>query len=236
MLEKIKAFIEASKAAQLILVLLGGMAIGAIMYPTKHIEERLTKIHQEEIISLKEQHQKELDSEHEEYLSLAASYHQYHDESESKISSLTTQITTLKSHQKTAHYKLVKPDGTIEERDFTDTDIDESNTVVTSIQQEFKEKVDSIEKKWEKIHKDRVVQIQKEFSSKEEDYKKTIDELHKEKVVDINKKSFGIEGGILTNKDYYGHVTYDVFGPFFVGAQGQFGLSPAAGLGVGIRF
>lgn len=236
MWEKIKAFVQASKAAQLVLALLAGMAIGALFYPTKHIEERLDKLHQEEISKVKTEYQQTITNQQESIVKLTEESKEYHRVTEQKITSLTSEVSTLKSHQKTAYYKIVKPDGTIEERNFTETDIDESRTVITSIQQEFKEKVDSIEKKWEQVHKDRVTQIKKEYAAKEEEYKKTIDELHQSKVVDINKKSFGVEGGMLTSKDYYGHVTYDVFGPFFLGLQGQFGPSPAAGAGVGIRF
>jgi hypothetical protein len=236
MFEKVIAFIKASQAAQIALALLVGMAIGALFYPTKHIEERLDKLHQEEISSVKSSYEKQLQTEKENYTKLSQEYNEYHKTTESKISSLTSEVSTLKSHQKVAYYKIVKPDGTIEERQFTETDIDESKTVITSIQQEFKEKVDSIEKKWEQVHLQRVAEIKKEFAAKEEDYKKTIDQLHQEKVVDINKKSFGLEVGGLLNGNYYGHITYDVFGPFFLGAQGEFGPSSTAGLGVGLRF
>jgi len=237
MFEKVKNFIKESKPAQLVLVLILGMAIGAIFYPTKHIEERLDTLHQEEIAKIKIEHSIELSHQKEEYSKLAQESAEYHKETESKISSLVTQVTTLKSKQKTAYFKIVKPDGTVEVRRFTESELDASNTVVTSIQKEFKEKVDSIEKKWEQVHLKRVTELKKEFASKEAEYKKTIDELHQEKIVDINKKSFGIEAGGLLNGNYYGHVTYDVFGPFFLGAHSQFGTtSNTAGLGVGIRF
>ncbi len=236
MFEKVITFIKASQAAQIAVALIAGMAIGALMYPTRHIEEKLNTTHQQEIEHLKAVQSSEMTAQKEQYSKLEQETKEYHKTTESKISSLTTQVTTLKSHQKTSSYKLVKPDGTIEERNFSESDVDESQSVVTSIQQEFKEKVDSIEKKWEQIHKERVTQIEKEFASKESDYQKTIDTLQKSKVEDVNKKSFGIEAGGLSNASYYGHITYDVFGPFFLGAQGQWGNSNAAGLGIGIRF
>lgn len=236
MFNKIKTFVKENKAAQLTLALLLGMAIGAVFYPTKHIEERIDTKHQEEIATLKTQYEKSLLSQQEAYTKLSEESKEYHRVTELKISQLTSEVSTLKSRQKVTYYKLIKPDGTIEERSFTETDIDSSRTVITSIQQEFKEKIDSIEKKWEQIHLKRVSELKKEFAAKEESYKKTIDEFHSEKIVDINKKSFGIEGGGMVNGSYYGHVTYDVFGPFFIGAHGQFGTSNSAGAGIGIRF
>jgi hypothetical protein len=235
MLEKVKDVIANSKPLQGVLVLLLGVFLGAVFYPTKHIEETLTKKHQEEIAVIKEQHQKELTKEHESYVKVSDEFRSYHAESEKKISTLTTKVTNLESHQKTAYYKVVRPDGTIEIKRFSETDVSESTKVVTQIQEEFKQKVDSIENKWETIHKERVTQIQKQFDAKEQEYKKTIDEMKQTKVVDINKKSFGIEVGLLTNKDYYGHVTYDLFGPLFIGGHAQFGPEQAAGLGIGLR-
>ena len=126
-------------------------------------------------------------------------------------------------------------------RKFTESEVDESKQVVTSIQEEFKTKIASIESKWEAIHRSRVEDLRREYDSKTEEYKKKIDELEKSKVVEINKKNFGLEAGLLTNGAGYGHVTYDVFGPIFLGLHAQFGVtpgapSPAGGVGVGLRF
>lgn len=235
MLDKIKEFIANNKVAQFILIFIVGAAIGAIFYPTKHLEETLTKKHQEEIVTLNEQHSKEVKTEREKYDALSGSYKSLKTESESKLTSLSTQIHTLQSKQKTSYYKIVRPDGTIEIKKFSETDTDESSKVVTQIQQEFKQKVDSIEQKWSVIHKERVVEMQKEFDAKEQAYKKTIDEMKYTKVEDINKKSFGIEAGVLIDRSYYGHVTYDVFGPVFLGGHAQFGLNNTLGLGLGLR-
>lgn len=236
MLEQVRDFIKNSQPTQFLLVLLVGVAVGAIFYPTKHIEEREKEKHELETKTLNEQHARELSQLHETLDKTVSDSKQYRSETESKITKLTTENSTLRSRQRVSTYKLVKPDGTIEEKSFTETDVDESKQVVTSIQEEFKQKVASIETKWETIHKDRVAVLQKEFDSKEETYKHQIDELSKEKIVDINKKSFGVEAGVLTSLNYYGHATYDVFGPFFLGLHGQFGPSSAAGVGLGLRF
>ena len=236
MLDRIKQFISNSRLTQFLLVLLAGVAIGAIFYPTKHIEERERLKHEEELRKVNEQHSVELSSVTEMYTSLNASYQQYHSETEKKIFTLTQENTILKTKVKTAFYKIVRPDGTIEIKKFTESEVDESRQVITSIQEEFRQKIDSIETKWETIHKNRVENLSKEYKSKEEEYKRKITELEKSRVVDINKKSFGVEAGLLTSGNYYGHATYDVFGPFFLGLHGQFGAQSAAGGGLGIRF
>lgn len=228
-------FIKNNRLVQFLVVLLVGVAIGAIFYPTKRIEETLTKKHKEEISTLTEQHNKELKTEHDKYDALSGSYKSLKMETESKVVSLTTQIHTLQSKQKTSYYKVVRPDGTIEIKKFSETDTDESSKVISQIQQEFKQKVDSIEQKWSVIHKERVVEMQKEFDAKEQTYKKMIDELKYSKVEDINKKNLGIEAGILLDKSYYGHITYDLLGPVFLGGHAQFGTANTLGLGLGLR-
>ena len=220
-------------------VLLGGITIGALFYPTKHIEERVSMKYESEIKSLKEVHEKEVQESQDRFLKTAQDFRMYHDESERKISKLTTEVKTLQSKQKTAYYKLIKPDGTIEIKKFTESEVNESSKVVTEIQEEFNQKITSIENKWETIHKERVTKLAREFDSKEENYKKEISELKKEKITDINPKKFGVEAGILSNKDYYGHATMDLWGPIFVGVHGQMGASATSGLlgaGVGLRF
>jgi hypothetical protein len=239
MLKTIIDLIKSNQLIQFTLVFLLGITAGTIFYPSKKIEERVSQKYESEIKSLKEVHSKELQESQELFLKTAQDFKIYHDESERKISKLTTEVKTLQSKRKTAYYKLVKPDGTIDIKKFTESEVNESSKVVTEIQEEFKQKITSIENKWKTIHKERVTKLAREFDSKEESYKKEISELKKEKITDINPKKFGIEAGILSNKDYYGHATMDFWGPIFVGVHGQMDASSTSGLlgaGVGLRF
>lgn len=229
--------------AKYIAVLLIGITIGAIFYPTRHVEEKITKKYEQEISSLKESHSKEVSELNEKYTSSLKENKELHVQSEQKITKLTQEVKSLQSRQKTAYYKLIKPDGTIEIKKFTESEVNESTKVVTQIQEEFKTKVDQIETKWAEIHKERVAKLSKEFDSKESNYKKTIEELQKSKTVTVNEKRFGLEAGMMNNKDYYGHFTAGIWGPVFLGIQDEF--RPATndevaenriGLGVGISF
>jgi hypothetical protein len=224
---------------RLVGVLLIGITIGVVFYPSKRIEEKMTAKHQEEIAILKESHSKETKELSEKYTASLQENKSLKVESERKISKLSDEVKTLKAKTKVSTYKLVKPDGTIEERTFSESEVDESSRVVTSIQEEFKTKVEQIESRYAAIHTERVLAIKKQFDSKESEYKKTIDELTKSKTTTTNEKRFGIEAGITNEKNYYGHATMDVWGPTFVGVHGQVGPnnnSNNLGIGLGLRF
>lgn len=236
MFQQTKDFIKESKPTQYILILILGAVIGALFYPTKRIEERERQHYEEQLSVEKSNHSSELAQLNEKVTVAKQETLSIKMESEHKISSLTSEIKTLKSRQKTSSFKIVRPDGTIEERQFSETEIDQSSQVVTQIQEEFKQKVEAIETKWENIHKERVSSIKKDYASKEETYQKKIFDLEKSKITEINKKSFGLEAGVLLNKNIYGHATYDVLGPIFLGLHTELGVSTATGAGVGIRF
>jgi len=224
---------------RLVGVLLIGITIGAIFYPTKKIEEKITQKYEQEISSLKEVHSKEIKDTIDKYASVLQENKQLHVQTEQKITSLTSEIKSLQSKQKTSYYKLIKPDGTIEIKKFSESEVNESSKVVTQIQQEFKTKIDQIETKYASIHKERVEKLQKDFDSKESQYKKTISELTITKVTSVNQKSFSIEGGILSNKNYYGHATADLWGPVFIGIHGELNKDNndnKLGAGIGLRF
>lgn len=221
------------------LVLLVGVGLGAVFYPTSHIEETLHKKTEEEVKTLKEVHEQEIKSLKEDVTKTESEYKNFKQESDKKVSSLTTQIQTLQSKQKTSYYKLIKPDGTIEVKKFSESEVNESSKTVTSIQEEFKTKIESIEQKYATIHKQRLEEVKKDFQSKEETYKKKIEELSQTKVTDVNKKSFGVEGGYNTEKQYYLHATGDLFGPIFMGVHGetdQETKDKSIGVGLGVRF
>lgn len=221
-----------------LLVLFVGVTVGAIFYPTKHIEEKVSLKYEQEISKIKEEHLQEKTKIQEDYQERVKTVSSRLEESEKKVSQLNIQVRDLKSKQKTAYYKIVRPDGTIEIKKFTESEVSESTTVITQIQEEFKTKIAQIETKWSDIHKQRVTELQRQFDSKESEYKKTIEELQKSKVVTVNEKRFGLEVGLMSNKNYYGHASMDLWGPVFVGLQGEVGENNdnKLGIGLGLRF
>jgi hypothetical protein len=219
-----------------VLILLVGITIGVIFYPSKRMEEKLSLKYEQEITSLKEIHSKETSDLNEKFIQTNNEVKSYKMEQELKVTKLTSEIKSLQSKQKTSYFKIVRPDGTVEIKKFTENEINQSSQVITQVQEEFKQKVESIEQKWSSIHKERVLKIENEFNSKESEYKKTIEELQKSKITTTNQKRFGLETGIFTNKDYYGHISMDVWGPMYIGIIAEHGINNLLGVGTGIRF
>jgi hypothetical protein len=121
--------------------------------------------------------------------------------------------------------------------------VEQSTRTVTKIQEEFKQKIDSIEQKWSKLHEEAVTKLVKQFDSKEQEYKQTIASYEKTKTVSINEKHFGVEAGMMSDRDIYAHATMDVWGPIFIGLQGEVQYpnndnkaDNRIGAGLGLRF
>ncbi len=227
-----------NKNAQISLALLAGIAIGALFYPTKHIEERERAKYQE-IIKMSETIKETLRTKLTEQIDeLKEEKTTRIIETVQKVAKLTYQIRELKSKKKETFYKLVKPDGTIEIRTYKESEVNESTKVITSIKEEFESKVTEIEDRWKRVHTKRIKDVKKDFETKKKIYEDRIAELESEKIVDINPKTYGLEAGYLSNANYYMHSNIDVFGPVFIGvhAQTDFAGDFAAGAGVGLRF
>jgi len=221
------------------ILLLGiGVTIGVLFYPTKKITERIKTEHEEEFKMQSTIHKiltkkltLQIDSLKEEKTKLTI-------ETSQKITKLTYQVRELQSKKKETFYKLIKPDGTIEEKRFTESEVNESSQVVTKVREEFDQKVTKISERWQRVHTTRVRKLKREFDKKESTYKKTISKMESEKITDINPKKYGVELGYTADSNYYGHVNIDVFGPVFLGlhTETDFGANHTVGAGIGIRF
>lgn len=221
------------------LALMIGAAIGAIFYPTKSIEREIESKYQSKIERLESDRRYIEEKYSQELRREINSNVEYRKETNKKISSLKTENTHLKQNVKEKTLKIVKPDGTIVEETFKESETEVVSKVVTSIKQEFNEKVSSIEKKWETVHKKRVRAIidkhDKEIKQKEE----IISSYKKKETIKINHRSFAIAAGKLNDDNYYGNVSYDIFGPVFINghfeANNKFEVDKL-GVGIGLRF
>lgn len=222
-----------------ILILLVGIGVGAIFYPSKTItkEEEITL---KQKIERLETEKKNITSFFEKRLEMEIYQgKKYHEQVTKEIDSLKEENTTLKQKVSEKKFKIVRPDGTIEEQWFKDSESEVVTSTVTKIKSEFNRKVESIENKWKNMHEERVKKVK-------EDYEKKIAELReheatkttKEKI-EINKHNFGVSLGYTTEQNYFSSVTYDIYGPFFLDvhleSDKQFG-DKEIGFGVGLRF
>ena len=236
MFEGVVNFVKASRPAQFALTFLAGAIVAGVFYPTKHIETKLQKTFDQQISTLKQQHATELSTVETQYKKQVEEVTATNVQLDRRVTQLTTQVTTLKLHQKKTFYKIIHPDGTIEERASTTTDSEEEQQLAQQAQEEVTQKISEARKTITDEFTQQITTMQREWDSKEKSYKDTIATLTESKVVDINPKNLTVDVGALTNLSYYGHVTYNILGPFVFGLQGQFGSSSAAGAGLGLRF
>ena len=170
------------------------------------------------------------------YNKLQSEYSAYQSTSESKVASLNEQVSSLQSNKSTTHYKLIKPDGTVEEKDTTDDTSDSTSETVASVQQEYVQKIATLTQQMQTTSDQKVQALQATYDSQIKTYQQTISSLQETKTETINAKHYGIEAGALTGGSYFVHADADVVGPIFLGVQGQIGNSNALGAGLGLRF
>jgi hypothetical protein len=208
--------------------LLLGAAIGVVFYPSKTITERETSKLREtydlKISDIQKTHAEETKTLQNRVESEESARKTLEIETTKKVESLTQENKSLKQSSKKQKFKLVKPDGTIIEKEMEQSNSEEVSSVVTSIKEEFTNKVKSIEEKWKKVHEERIVELKKKFDQDVEKVKseqKVVEKIvEKEKIVEVNKKKLRPEIGAVYNGDDllgYLHLSYPIVGPVFIG-------------------
>lgn len=236
---------------QLVIAFVVGGFIAYSFYPTKSIEERIYEETKERFESTLEEtrsvHEKQQKKLEDRLTQEEQSSKEYREEVSRRVQSLTTENRELRQSQKKKRFKIVKPDGTIIEREYEESQSSEVSSVVTEVREEFDRKVSSIESKWKKIHRTRVEQLKKEFEEElsKKETKVIVKEkiVEKEKIVKVNEKKWRPEIGVTTDKNLYIHTTYPLWGPIFIGGGVSAGGTDMSDLnfgdgrvGVGIQF
>lgn len=232
---------------QLSLALLLGVTIGVVFYPSSRTEERERVELLESKISELEKSSLEKDSKISELSSsleeVTDEFSSYRKSASERIESLVTENSHLKTSSKKSKYKLVKPDGTVIEKEFEESETEETKTVIAEVRREFDEKIESIENKWKKIHQERVEKIREDYEKRLKEKKTEIEVVEKivekEKIVEVNSKKFKVEGGYSTDNKGYTHLSYLLWGPILVGGGFSLdfdGKNPEGRLGLGIEF
>jgi hypothetical protein len=236
MLQKVVDFIKASRPAQFAVVFFAGVILSAIFYPTKEIKESLQKTYQQQITTLQNQWADKLETQLNEYHSLSEEYYSYKTQTDAKVNDLTTQVSSLKNHTKTVVVKVVHPDGTLEEHDTTESDTDQTQQLSEQMQQEWQQKTDDAVKTATQQLQQQVTTLQQKLASQTTTNQQTNSTVTQSKTETINPKYLTLDVGLMNNMDYYGHATYNFWGPFIIGGQVQFGKTNAGGAGFGLRF
>ncbi len=229
-------YLKNSAWLRYVLVLVAGIAIGAIFYPTKRIEERLETKHREEISKITEKFKSEISSLNKELNETKSSKDEMVKQLNASITSLKTLLSESETRVHREYTKIIRVDGSVEIREITDAHSREVKAATEAVAAQWQEKLEqtktSYEAKIEKISEENKLIL----AQKETEYKASLDVLSKTKVTTINEKRFGIEAGILTTKQLYGHGTVGLWGPVTVGVHIQGPALPAVGVGVGFKF
>ena len=213
---------------RLLITFVAGIASGVLFYPTSSIvEKEKVKIKSEYELKLSELESKRS----EDILSLQNKLEtqeevnrQYTDSLIKKMDSLVTENRQLKSSKKVSRFKLVKPDGTVVEKELEESNSEEVTSILVEVKEEFTRRITAIEAKWKKIHEERILDLKKKYDEElqraREEKNKLNKESDKEIIEDNNKKKLRSEIGLsLDERDYYwyNHMSYTIFGPLFLG-------------------
>lgn len=230
--------------------LLLGAAIGVIFYPSKTITERETtkvkETYELKIHELEKTRAEEAQKFSEKLTTEESTRKTLEMETSKKLEILTQENRSLKQSSKKQKFKLIKPDGTIIEKELEQSNSEEVTSVVTQVRDEFNQKVKSLEDKWKKVHEERVAELKKKFEQDVEkirdEYKASEKTVEKEKITEVNKKKLRAEAGVAYDGDKdllgYFHLSYPVVGPVFIGG-GVSGAKTKLGeaqLGLGLEF
>jgi translation elongation factor EF-1beta len=208
-----------NRLVQLVIAFGLGMLLCTFLYPSSTSVEKIKEQYQSEIQSLKEESSKKEETYQKQTTELREQNRVIVDAYEGKMSQLRTEIRDLKVKTKETYYKIVRPDGTIEEKRISESDTEESAKIMAEVQQEYKRQLQDAQSQWEKKSAEEITSIKVSYETKIEELKKEIAKKESETTVISNKKSFGVEFGLVTGKAYYGHVTYDIWGPVFIGGH-----------------
>jgi hypothetical protein len=199
-----------------------------VFYPTKSTVERETskikETYELKISEIQKTHLEETKVLGEKIASEEASRKSLEISTSKKLEALTQENRSLKISNKKQKFKLIKPDGTILEQEMEQSNSEEVTSIISSIKEEFNQKISSIEEKWKKVHEYRISALKKKF---DQDLEKTKSEqkvvekiVEKEKIVEVNKKKFRPEVGVAYDREDimgYLHLSYPVVGPVFIG-------------------
>jgi hypothetical protein len=219
-----------NRYVQLGLVLVLGLFLGNLLKDHKVTE--IETLYKKKSELERKKFREDLAKKQEEVEASEKNYTEYKEETNTKLESLRTENYTLRQKVKKRKYKLVKPDGTIIEKEYEESDTTENSTIITSIKQEFTRKVSSIEKKWKKVHIKRLTEVKKKYTEIIKKKDEEIETLKKKEVV--NPKKFRPEVGITTDKHGYIHTTYPIWGPLIIGGGATLNKEYSGNLHLGI--
>ena len=236
------------------LAFVGGIVLTIIVYPSgsitkterSKIEEEIrssyeTKLQESESIlkSERESHQKEINSIKQETSKREL-------EMSTKINSLVTENSSLKQRTKMVTIEKIYPDGRIERKTISTSELESETQTIARIQQEADQKIKDTVDKLNEDHAKEIAEKTSDLRSKVDSLSTTLqtserllkEEREKTSSIIKNPRPFALGLGLNTDKQYTVETQYTFWGPVYLGASYDRGgiSNDRAGLSLGIRF
>ena len=189
----------------------------------KTSEEKISKLVEQnsKINEINETYAKDIQNLNTTISSKDAEFKSFKKDTEVRITELRSENFRLKQSQKKKKFKIVKPDGTIIEKEYEESSSEQVSSIVSSIKTEFNEKISLIENRWKQAYSERVVEIKKEYEQKlqteKENNSKLIEKTQKTEKISTNEKKIRLELGYSHEDAVYTHISYPILGSIFIG-------------------
>jgi uncharacterized protein YlxW (UPF0749 family) len=231
-----------------------GVGVTIVVYPSRSvsssektkIEEQLKSTYesklqqsQQELKDQKETYQKQIDS-------VTQQYTQQNLELSNKLNVLTSENSSLKQKTKMVTIEKTYPDGTIEKKTISTSELESQDQRVAQVQKEAEQKLTDTITKLKEEHSKELLQKTSELQVKidslstslKESERSLKEEQDKSKTVSSNPRPFALGLGLNTDKQYIVEAQYAFWGPVYLGGvYDKGGISnDRAGLTLGIRF
>lgn len=195
---------------------------------------------EEEISKLNKEHAKQTEVLKQEMTSQKEVY-------ETKISSLTldiqqketsyqSQIRDLRSKVKITTIKIVKPDGTIEERRVEQSETIDLTSSINEVKKEYELKLSEQLVEATREYENTIQNMSRSWTEETTKYQQEIKKLKEQYEEQKNPRQYRVEAGLLSDNTQYIHSAYDLFNPFFIGSQVEKSKNDFKfGFGIGLR-
>lgn len=142
---------------------------------------------------------------------------EYQEETDKKIKELVKENSTLKKRTYKEKLRIVKPDGSVVEKEIERSDEESTKEVLKEVQEEYSKRIAEVEEKYRKEYSEKKETLEVENVSRTKQFQEERLKLDEEyKRITKSVKRLRTEAGMEFDKDYYGHLSYSL-SPFIIG-------------------
>lgn len=154
-----------------------------------------------------------------------------------KESKYESQIKDLRTKIRISTIKVVKPDGTIEERKIEQSEVVDLTASIEETRREYSVQLREQEQKLRIEQEHTISQLSLEWTQERSKLESEIAVLKESKQTSINPRQLRVEAGLMSTLNPYIHFNYDLTSPLFVGTQVERSSNEYdVGIGIGVKF